>query len=102
MKQEKRNIKETIRLNEQEYYTIKSKADKLGMSLSSYIRDSVVTGKERTLWGKRKFAEFSISVSHNIDILQNLIVNNGQNYPHYNELISCISELRKAVDKIWH
>ena len=102
MKKEKRNIKETIRLNEQEYYVVKSKADKLGMPLSSYIRDSVVNGKERALWGKRKFADFSISVSRKIDILQNLIFSNCQECPNYNELNFCISEIRKAVSGIWH
>jgi|GEM_PF-6272930 len=102
MKQEKRNIKETIRLNEQEYYTIKSKADKLGMPISSYIRDCVINGKERILWGKRKYAEFSISVSHNIDVLQNLIVKNCQNCPNYNEINSYIEEIRKGVSNLWH
>ena len=102
MNQGKRTIKETIRLNEQEYYTIKSNADKFGMPISSYIRDCVINGKERILWGKRKYAEFSISVSHNIDILQNLIVKNCQNCPNDNEINSYIEEIRKEVSNLWH
>lgn len=97
-KKEKLDVRITVRFTLGEAKLVNETADELGMQASTYIRDRIVNGRERSNYSKRKLCTTLVTMNQYLDQFQDTVLSmDGDSIPK-EELIPFIEKLRKECE----
>ena len=85
----------SVCLTEKEYELEKKRAAEMGMSFSSYARDRLINGKERSTALKKKLCASQITFNNCIDKLYNTILSAETDSLSKDELLPILDIIKK-------
>ena len=98
---EKRTYTRTVRFSNSELLKVEKEAAIYQMTPSTYMRDKILNGKERTNYNRRIMNTRMVEVTRAIDNMYDYLANVDSDYVPKTELIPLFDNVKKGCNALW-